>query len=265
MMRTAMTHGSLFSGIGAPELAAEWLEWDNLFHCEINGWCLEFLNKRFKGKGYEDITKTDFSIWRGLVDVLTGGFPCQDASNAKQYGEGQKGLSGKRTALWWHMARAIDEIRPNWVVAENVANILRTNNGRDFAKIIHTLAGMGYNAEWKVMYASDFGAPHKRARCYLVAYSNRIRLPKGEYFFSDVRKAVTQKRRSNCGAVISVGESWPTEPSVCCLDYGLSDKSLELYGKSRLIEEVFHAYGNSMCPQLVHSIFTRINELTNRN
>lgn len=258
-----MTHGSVFSGIGAPELAAEWIGWENLFHCELNKWCLEFLNKRFKGDGYSDITKTDFTIWRGLLDVLTGGFPCQDASNAKQWGDGQTGLLGERTALWWHMARAIEESQPTWVVAENVANILRTNRGRDFAQIINELARMGYNAEWKVMYASDFGAPHKRARCYLVAYSDRIRIPKGESFFSHVRTEVTQKRWSNIGATISVGESWPSEPQVCSVDHGLSRRSFEVYGKSRLIEETFHAYGNSMCPQLVHAIFKRINELSN--
>lgn len=258
-----MTHGSVFSGIGAPELAAEWMKWENLFHCELNEWCLEFLNKRFKGNGYSNITETDFTIWRGLLDVLTGGFPCQDASKAKQFGEGQTGINGERTGLWWHMARAIEEIRPKWVVAENVANILRTNHGRDFAKILNKLASMGYNAEWKVMYASDYGAPHKRARCYLVAYSDSIRLQKGEYFFSNVSTEIIQRRWSNCGTTLSVGKSWAIEPPVCSLGHGLSDRSFEVYGKSRLIEETFHAYGNSMCPQLVYAIFKRIKELSN--
>lgn len=166
------THGSLFSGIGAPELASEWMGWKNLFHCEINDFCRSFLEKRFKGTSYADITKTDFNIWRNRVDILTGGFPCQDASKAKQMGgKGQLGLEGERTGLWWHMCRAVDEIRPRWVVAENVANITRVNNGRDFAKILHSLSRLGYNAEWKIMYASDAGAPQRRARCYLVAYS----------------------------------------------------------------------------------------------
>jgi len=258
-----MRHGSVFSGIGAPELAAEWIGWENLFHCEVNEWCLEFLNKRFKGNGYSDITKTDFTIWRGLLDVLTGGFPCQDASKAKQFGKGQTGLSGTRTALWWHMARAIEESQPTWVVAENVSNILRTNNGRDFAEILNILASMGYNAEWKVMYASDFGTPHKRARCYLVAYSGSIRLPEGESFFTNVCTEIGKERRRIAGATLSVGKSWALEPSVCSVDYGLSGRSFEVYGKSRLKEEVFKAYGNSMCPQLVHAIFKRIEQLSN--
>lgn len=102
------THGSLFSGIGAPELASEWMGWKNLFHCEINDFCRSFLEKRFKGTSYADITKTDFNIWRNRVDILTGGFPCQDASKAKQMGgKGQLGLEGERTGLWWHMCRAL--------------------------------------------------------------------------------------------------------------------------------------------------------------
>lgn len=92
------THGSLFSGIGAPELASEGMGWENLFHCEINDFCRSFLEKRFKSTSYADITTTDFNIWRGRVDIVTGGFPCQDASKAKQTGgKGQLGLEGERT------------------------------------------------------------------------------------------------------------------------------------------------------------------------
>ena len=101
MIMKIKTHGSLFSGIGAPELASEWMGWKNLFHCEINDFCRSFLEKRFKGTSYADITKTDFNIWRNRVDILTGGFPCQDASKAKQMGgKGQLGLEGERTGLW---------------------------------------------------------------------------------------------------------------------------------------------------------------------
>ncbi|WP_338144635.1 DNA cytosine methyltransferase [Bacteroides salyersiae] len=170
-------------------------------------------------------------------------------------------LKDTETGLWWHMYRAIYEIRPRWVVAENVANITRVNNGRDFAKILHSLSGLGYNAEWKIMYASDAGAPQRRARCYLVAYSDSIRLQEGESFFSNVCKAIIKERRMFAGTSLSVGISWVSQPSVCSVDYGFSNRSSELYGKSRLKEEVFHAYGNSMCPQLVHKIFKRIEEI----
>ena len=113
------------------------------------------------------------------------------------------------------------------------------------------------------MYASDAGAPQRRARCYLVAYSDGIRLPEGESFFSNVCKTIVKERRLFSGTALSVGVAWAGQPPVCGVGYGLSDRSSELYGKSRLKEEVFHAYGNSMCPQLVYNIFKRIAELDN--
>ncbi len=113
------THGSLFSGIGAPELASEWMGWENVFHCEINDFCRSLLDKRFKSTSYADITKTDFNQWKGRIDVLTGGFPCQPFSLSGQ----RKGAYDNRY-LWPEMLRAIREIRPTWVIGENVAGIL---------------------------------------------------------------------------------------------------------------------------------------------
>ena len=115
-----MTHASVFSGIGGPEVAAAMLGWQNLFHCEINPFGRKVLDYWFPdSKSYEDITKTDFREWRGRVNVLTGGFPCQPFSYAGQ----RRGATDDRY-LWPHMFRCIDEIRPDWVIAENVAGIL---------------------------------------------------------------------------------------------------------------------------------------------
>lgn len=115
-----MTHASLFSGIGGAELAASWMGWDNVFHCEIQEFPRKVLEYWFPNSiSYEDITKTDFSEWRGKIDVLTGGFPCQPFS-----------LAGKRLGaeddryLWDEMLRAIRQIQPAWVVGENVNGIL---------------------------------------------------------------------------------------------------------------------------------------------
>lgn len=115
-----LVHGSLFSGFDAPSVAASWMGWKNAFHCEINLFCNEILKYWFpNSEHYEDITKTDFSQWKGKIDVLTGGFPCQPFSLAGQ----RKGADDNRY-LWPHMLRTIQEIRPAWVIGENVAGIL---------------------------------------------------------------------------------------------------------------------------------------------
>lgn len=168
-----MNHASLFSGIGGFDLAAEWMGWNNLFHCEVEEYKRKRLEINFKNTvSYEDITSTDFTVWRNRIDILAGGFPCQDASIAKQDGKGQQGLQGERTGLFFEFCRAIEQIRPKFIVAENVSNILKTNNGQDFSRILTELSRMGYNAEWRVCRASDVGAPHHRARLYIIAYAN---------------------------------------------------------------------------------------------
>ncbi|MDD3744410.1 MAG: DNA (cytosine-5-)-methyltransferase, partial [Lentimicrobiaceae bacterium] len=120
-----MKHGSLFSGIGGFDLAAEWAGWTNVFHCEIE----EFPKKILKyywpdAISYGDITKTDFTIHRGQVDVLTGGFPCQPFSLAGK----RKGTEDHRN-LWSEMLRAIREIQPVWVVGENVPGLINWSGG----------------------------------------------------------------------------------------------------------------------------------------
>lgn len=108
MEKNKFTHGSLFSGIGGPEIAAEEMGWKNMFHCEINPFGRKILDYWFpNSKSYEDITKTNFTEWRGKINVLTGGFPCQPFSCAGQ----RKGAEDDRY-LWPEMLRAIREISP---------------------------------------------------------------------------------------------------------------------------------------------------------
>ena len=117
--KEAIRHASVFSGIGGPEVAAAMLGWENAFHCEINPFGRAVLEYWFpESKSYEDITKTDFRCWRGRIDVLTGGFPCQPFSYAGK----RKGRDDDRY-LWPHMHRVINEVRPTWVVCENVGGI----------------------------------------------------------------------------------------------------------------------------------------------
>lgn len=249
-----MTHGSLFSGIGVFDLAAQWIGWDNVFHCEYDADKQIDLKMNFQQSiSYGDITTTDFTIHRGGIDVLTGGFPCQDASIAKSHGEGQQGLQGSRTGLFYHMCRAIDEIRPKFVIAENVANILKTNGGADFTAILTELSRMGYNAEWRVCYASEVGAPHGRKRVYIVAYSNSIRLQKGETFFSYVHEKTLPFSWLPYGTPIQIsrGGAWNSEPPILCVDDGLPAK---------LVRKKLHGYGNAVVPQIPHAIFKAIEQ-----
>jgi DNA-cytosine methyltransferase len=253
-----MKHGSLFSGIGGFDLASEWMGWENVFHCEWNDFGKKVLKYYWpKAISYDDITKTDFTIHRGRIDILTGGFPCQDASLAKQDGRGQKGLEGDRTGLWLHMVRAIEEIRPKYVVAENVENILRTNNGRDFRTILNNLVRLGYNAEWRITRGSDVGATHHRSRCFLVAYPDSIRLQQGQSFFSYVVKEIPKKRRLLTRTNASIGVSWPIQPSVCFVDDGLSNR-LDGITFSKWRSESIKAGGNAIVPQVVLQIFKAI-------
>ena len=114
-----MRHASLFSGIGGPEVAAAMLGWENVFHCEINDFGRKVLEYWFpESDSYEDVTKTDFTKYRGTIDVLTGGFPCQPFSYA-----GKRAGADDQRYLWPQMLRVINEVRPTWIVGENVAGI----------------------------------------------------------------------------------------------------------------------------------------------
>lgn len=251
-----MVHGSLFSGIGGFDLAAQWMGWENAFHCENNPFCQHVLKHHFpNAKSYGDITTTDFRPWNGRIHVLSGGFPCQDASRAKTNGDGKRGLQGQRTGLYWHMLRAIEEIRPSFVVAENVPEILTTNGGDDFAQILKSLWEIGYNVEWKCLYASEAGAPHLRERCYMVVYTNNIRLQEGESFFSLVGKEVDTRVGVLAGATIQIGQSWHDEPPTPSLADGVSHK---LDGSRYWYDQTIQAAGNAVVPQVVLPIFKAI-------
>ena len=119
-----MTHASLFSGIGGFDLAAEWMGWENLFHCEWNPFGQRVLKHHFPNSiSYNDITKTDFSIHRGQVDILTGGFPCQPYSSA-----GKRLGKADERHLFPHMLRCIKEIKPRWIIGENVKRKFKNYN-----------------------------------------------------------------------------------------------------------------------------------------
>jgi DNA (cytosine-5)-methyltransferase 1 len=162
-----MTHGSLFSGIGGFDLASQWMGWDNIFHCEWNEFGQRVLKHHFpKSISYGDITTTDFTIHRGQIDILTGGFPCQPYSQAGK----RLGKEDDRH-LWPEMLRAIREIQPRWVVGENVLGLVNWNGGLVFDEVQADLENEGYVVQPYVLPACAVNAPHRRDRVWFVAYS----------------------------------------------------------------------------------------------
>ena len=190
-----MIHASLFSGIGGPEVAAKMMGWENAFHCEINPFGRAVLDYWFpESESYEDITKTSFKEWRGRIDVLTGGFPCQPFSYA-----GKRGGREDERYLWPEMLRVIDEVRPTWVVGENVAGITTMVEGGVCAdlggeatlfaegdelhryeldqsytieRICKDLEHLGYSVQSVLVPAAAVGAPHRRDRVFIIAHDD---------------------------------------------------------------------------------------------
>ena len=183
------THASLFSGIGAAEIAADWMGWQSLFHCEIQEFPRRVLEYWYPNAvSYEDITKTDFTSWMGKIDILTAGFPCQPFSCAGQ----RRGTDDDRY-LWPETLRAIREIQPSWFVGENVTGLLSmVQPGEDVKmgrtddlfeenyiyrkeqrftldEICEGLERAGYAVQPFVIPACAVGAPHRRDRVWIVA------------------------------------------------------------------------------------------------
>lgn len=188
-----ITHASLFSGIGAADLAAEELGWRNVFNCEINEFCRMVLDYHFPDADkYKDIYKVNFRKYEGTINVLSGGFPCQAFSVAGR----RKGTDDDRY-LWPQMLRAITEIKPDYVLGENVVGILSmvssigepqvahqaslfgegdnivTQRGQYVADIIREdLEREGYTLQIFVIPACAIGAPHQRNRVWFIAKRN---------------------------------------------------------------------------------------------
>jgi DNA (cytosine-5)-methyltransferase 1 len=170
-----MTHGSLFSGIGGFDLAAEWMGWDNLFHCEFNPFCQKILKYYWpNSKSYGDITKSTFIEFRGRIDILTGGFPCQPFSTAGK----RKGTDDSRY-LWPEMLRVIREVQPRYIVGENVRGLVSWDGGLVFDTVCADLEAEGYEVLPLLLPAASVNAPHKRDRIWFIAHSINDRYSSG--------------------------------------------------------------------------------------
>ena len=285
-----MTHGSLFSGIGGFDLAAQWMNWENVFHCEWNDFGKRILKHYWpKAISYDDITKTDFNIHRGRINVLTGGFPCQPYSTA-----GKRAGKEDDRHLWPEMLRAIREIQPNWIVGENVLGLVNWNDGLVFQEVQAELEAEGYEVQPFILPAASVGAPHQRYRVWFVANSinNRnigvTRENESKSFkewiqewneiqrasFSDVtlRNSSNSKcrerkeRRNNDG----MGRKWkqnekhswskfPTSNIFCNGNDGIYER-LDGITFSKWRRETIKGGGNAIVPQLALQIFKAINK-----
>lgn len=157
-----MTHGSLFSGIGGFDLAAEHAGFQNVFQVENNPWCLRVLEKNFPNVvRYGDIIRFNAKPYAGQIDLLTGGFPCQPFSFASP---NRKGKTDNRY-LWPEMFRVIDEIRPRFVIAENVPGIIRLA----LDQVLFDLESIGYTVWPFIIPACAKDAPHRRDRVWIIA------------------------------------------------------------------------------------------------
>lgn len=169
-----LTHFSLFSGIGGLDLAAEWAGFKTIGQCEFADYPYSVLCKHWpnvpKWRDVRDVTADDvFKRTGRQVTVLSGGFPCQPHSVA-----GKRQASSDERDLWPEYRRIIGEIKPRWIVAENVPGLFTTENGRFFGNVLRDISQMGYDATWMCYPASAVGACHKRERAFVVAYAHSV-------------------------------------------------------------------------------------------
>lgn len=232
-----MTHASLFSGIGGFDYAAALLGWINIFDCEIDAFCRKVLEYHFPNSvHYGDITKQIFKEWRGKIDVLSGGFPCQPFSLAGQ----RKGADDNRY-LWPEMLRVIREILPRWVVGENVAGLLTMVQpgadvevggqtslfGEDYRKrvlhrqeyvietICRDLEREGYAVQPLLIPACAVGAPHRRDRIWFIAHRTNAGVEAMQFTGQNGIYAVGTSSHADGDRYTSCGTSCRTEKERC--------------------------------------------------
>jgi DNA (cytosine-5)-methyltransferase 1 len=216
-----MTHGSLFSGIGGFDLAAEWMGWGNKFHCEWNEFGQKVLHHYWpEAESFTDIKKSDFTKYHGTIDIISGGFPCQPYSSAGK----RKGKDDDRH-LWPEMLRVVREVRPRWIVGENVLGIVNWNGGLVFEEVQTDLEAEGYAVQSYVLPAASVGSPHRRDRVFFVAYASCIG---------------------------RLQDKWRRD--------GESNESDEISKKRDAAETNLHGYGECHGEHYDHSVERRVNE-----
>lgn len=258
-----MKHGSLFSGIGGFDLAAEWMGWENKFHCEWNPFGQRVLKHYWpNAESFEDITKTDFSKYHGTIDIISGGFPCQPYSQAGK----RLGKEDERH-LWPEMLRCIREVAPRFVVGENVRGLVNWNGGMVFDEVCADLENLAYQVAPVVIPASSVNAPHQRERIWFIAHTNNKRLE------GNAKKRISKneggKNTIFNGIIAGLGESskwrkFPIESAICSGNDGIPTK-LDAITFSKWRKESLMAYGNAIVPQVAFEIFKVLQQFEDEN
>ena len=246
-----MKVGSLFTGIGGIDLGLERAGFEIAWQCELDSWCRQLLHQHWPSvPQYEDVTEL-----RGgqlePVEMLAGGFPCQDVSVAGR----QAGLKeGTRSGLWSEYARLIGEIRPRYVLVENVPGLLV----RGMDRVLGDLSEIGYDAEWHCIPASYIGAPHQRDRIWIMAYSSSTGL---EGYTGDGEDCGEPGRfGTKAGGPVSKGSllcgglpkgRWPSEPDVGRVAHGIPNRvdRLKCLGNA-LVPQIPEMIGHAIIHQL---------------
>jgi len=237
-----MNELALFAGAGGGILGGKLLGWRTVCAVEIDPYARRVLLAR-QADGclepfpiWDDVTTFDGNPWRGRVDVVSGGFPCQDISSA---GKGA-GLDGARSGLWAEFARIIGEVQPAFVWVENSPMLVI----RGLDRVLWDLAALGYDARWGVVSAGHAGAPHKRERCWILAYAKGVGLQGGCERQRRVCDADGSGGIPGCAAVLDqaqmAGTAWSDESGLCGLADGVADRV-----------ERTHAIGNGQVPAVV--------------
>ncbi len=244
-----MRHGSLFSGIGGFDLAAQWMGWENVFQVEKDNFCTKVLEKNFPlTKRYGKIEEFDGRQYMGAVDIISGGFPCQPYATVGK----RKGTQDSRH-LWPEMLRVISTIQPAFVVGENVLGIVDWSGGMVFESIQTDLENIGYEVTSIILPASGRGAPHRRYRTWFVAHSSSNGHKPGG-FIKDRRAEEEGERFQNQRERIwdNIGRTgeqvWgSTQSLICGRDNGLPNR----------VDRV-KSLGNAIVPQVAYQIFKAI-------
>jgi DNA-cytosine methyltransferase len=195
---TPLTVGSTFTGVGGADLGFEQAGFEIKWQCELDTWKRSVIAAHWPDvQIFDDITTM---LDPPPVDILIGGFPCQDLSVAGQ----RKGFTGERSVLAFEFLRLAESIRPRWLVLENVPGLLSSSQGADFARLIDEVVACGYGVAWRILDARFFGVPQRRRRVFIVARRTDALVDSPEAS----RLALRALRESGSGDIAEGWQAW---------------------------------------------------------